>query len=315
MSNSNNVITPAENFKNGFPRQFSIMVDTSDEGKDILLKKKNELKAANVLFKKVNTQKEKENVLKDKEIEELNDRIQKLRVKNYDLDMAIANELNIKTQMQQEQNRIAHYCNDIKKKFDNSDKTIENYENTIAKMQNENEKLAQKYDIDLDDLERINKKLISEIDEKINQFNTQKTMLLGSETKLSDIQGEIDQQRKTFEDRAAINKIKYDELEKKYSNLQKKIFNLQMNAELRRKDKMTQSKKMKADFNEKEELEKQIEEFNKKNQELTEQINNVNKEWKHISTRSTNSLYSSATRNTLRSERSSKRSRMSKQIQ
>ena len=139
-------------------------------------------------------------------------------------------------------------------------------------------------------------------------------MLLGSETKLSDIQGEIDQQRKTFEDRAAINKIKYDELEKKYSNLQKKIYNLQMNAELRRKDKMSQAKKMKGDFNEKEELEKQIEEFNKKNQELTEQINNVNKEWKHISTRSTNSLYSSATLNTMRSDNTSRRSRMSKHI-
>ena len=314
MSNRNIVKNSAQTFREGFPRQFSIMVDVSDEGKDILVKKENELKAVNVLFKKVNNQREKENVFKDKEIEELNDRIQQLRVKNYDLDMAIANELKIKTQMQSEQNRIAHYCNDIKKKFDNSEKTIENYENTIAKMQNENEKLAQKYDIDLDDLERVNKKLISQIDEKINLFNKQKTMLLGSETKLSDIQGEIDQQRKTFEDRAAINKIKYDELEKKYSNLQKKIYNLQMNAELRRKDKMSQAKKMKLEYNEKEELEKQIEEFNKKNQELTEQINNVNKEWKHISTRSTNSLYSSATRNTLRSENTSRRSRMSKHI-
>lgn len=314
MSNRNIVKNSAQTFREGFPRQFSIMVDVSDEGKDILVKKENELKAVNVLFKKVNNQREKENVFKDKEIEELNDRIQQLRVKNYDLDMAIANELKIKTQMQSEQNRIAHYCNDIKKKFDNSEKTIENYENTIAKMQNENEKLAQKYDIDLDDLERVNKKLISQIDEKINLFNKQKTMLLGSETKLSDIQGEIDQQRKTFEDRAAINKIKYDELEKKYSNLQKKIYNLQMNAELRRKDKMSQTKKMKLEYNEKEELEKQIEEFNKKNQELTEQINNVNKEWKHISTRSTNSLYSSATRNTLRSENTSRRSRMSKHI-
>ena len=314
MSNRNIVKNSAKTFREGFPRQFSIIVDVSDEGKDILVKKENELKAVNVLFKKVNHQKEKENVFKDKEIEELNDRIQQLRVKNYDLDMAIANELKIKTQMQLEQNRIAHYCNDIKKKFDNSEKTIENYENTIAKMQNENEQLAQKYDIDLDDLERVNKKLISQIDEKINLFNKQKTMLLGSETKLSDIQGEIDQQRKTFEDRAAINKIKYDELEKKYSNLQKKIYNLQMNAELRRKDKMSQAKKMKGDFNEKEELEKQIEEFNKKNQELTEQINNVNKEWKHISTRSTNSLYSSATLNTMRSNNTSRRSRMSKHI-
>lgn len=314
MSNRNIVKNSAKTFREGFPRQFSIIVDVSDEGKDILVKKENELKAVNVLFKKVNNQKEKENVFKDKEIEELNDRIQQLRVKNYDLDMAIANELKIKTQMQLEQNRIAHYCNDIKKKFDNSEKTIENYENTIAKMQNENEQLAQKYDIDLDDLERVNKKLISQIDEKINLFNKQKTMLLGSETKLSDIQGEIDQQRKTFEDRAAINKIKYDELEKKYSNLQKKIYNLQMNAELRRKDKMSQAKKMKGDFNEKEELEKQIEEFNKKNQELTEQINNVNKEWKHISTRSTNSLYSSATLNTMRSNNTSRRSRMSKHI-
>ena len=314
MSNRNIVKNSAKTFREGFPRQFSIIVDVSDEGKDILVKKENELKAVNVLFKKVNNQKEKENVFKDKEIEELNDRIQQLRVKNYDLDMAIANELKIKTQMQLEQNRIAHYCNDIKKKFDNSEKTIENYENTIAKMQNENEQLAQKYDIDLDDLERVNKKLISQIDEKINLFNKQKTMLLGSETKLSDIQGEIDQQRKTFEDRAAINKIKYDELEKKYSNLQKKIYNLQMNAELRRKDKMSQAKKMKGDFNEKEELEKQIEEFNKKNQELTEQINNDNKEWKHISTRSTNSLYSSATVNTMRSDNTSRRSRMSKHI-
>ena len=314
MSNRNIVKNSAKTFREGFPRQFSIIVDVSDEGKDILVKKENELKAVNVLFKKVNNQKEKENVFKDKEIEELNDRIQQLRVKNYDLDMAIANELKIKTQMQLEQNRIAHYCNDIKKKFDNYEKTIENYENTIAKMQNENEQLAQKYDIDLDDLERVNKKLISQIDEKINLFNKQKTMLLGSETKLSDIQGEIDQQRKTFEDRAAINKIKYDELEKKYSNLQKKIYNLQMNAELRRKEKKRQEKKMKGDFNEKEELEKQIEEFNKKNQELTEQINNVNKEWKHISTRSTNSLYSSATLNTMRSDNTSRRSRMTKHI-
>ena len=78
MSNRNIVKNSAQTFREGFPRQFSIMVDVSDEGKDILVKKENELKAVNVLFKKVNNQSETENVFKLKEIQELNARTQHL---------------------------------------------------------------------------------------------------------------------------------------------------------------------------------------------------------------------------------------------
>lgn len=279
-----------------FPKQFTIEVDSSQKGIDKLIKKENELKAECAKYKKANNLKTIENSCRDKEIEQLNDKIQKTIVNNYDLDMGINKEVEIRSALETEQTKIAHYCNDIKKKFKHSQKTIDNYEKKLVKMQIENDKLSEKYDFNLEEYERENKKLMSQLDEKIHVYNTQKTAIVGVEHKLNDIISEIEQQKKTFEERAVINKIKYSELEKKFNNLQKKIFNLQMNAEQKRKEKMNISSKVRVEQNEKEDIEKEIEEYNKKNKQLEEQINEINKQWRHVSSASNGSFYTNRTK-------------------
>ena len=81
----------------------------------------------------------------------LNEKIHNLMIRNYDLDMAIEKENELRNKCEQEKIRIANYCNDIKEKFKNVDGTIKNYEETIKSMKEENERLAEEYDLKIDD--------------------------------------------------------------------------------------------------------------------------------------------------------------------
>ena len=269
---------------NDYPKQITINVDVSPCGKDKLIKKENDLKHNNMLFKKANTQRTKENDIKDNEIHTLNTQIQNMILKCYDLDMFIRKETQLRDQYEKEQTRISHYCNEIKSKFANAKRTLREYDMKLKRMKAENAKLSEKYDIEVEDAENGNKRLISLIDEKVSEFNGNKATIAGSENRLKDLKEEIEQQRKTFQERASINKIKFDELQKKYDNLQKKIYALQMNSEIRKKEKMKHSKhdNTNANVHEMEEMEKQLKDIEDKNKQLNDEVLSINKKWKGL---------------------------------
>ena len=123
------------------PTQFSVTVDKSKRGEKILEEKCNELKEIADKIHRANELKTKENLIKDEEIEKLNDEIEKVMLNNYDLEMAISKELELRGKYEAEQKRIALYCNDLKNKFKNMQKTIKEYEDSIKSMKEENDKL------------------------------------------------------------------------------------------------------------------------------------------------------------------------------
>ena len=137
-------------------------------------------------------------------------------IKIYDLDMAIEKENEIRNKCEIEKNRIANYCNDIKKKFENVDRTIRNYEETVQHLKEENEKIADEYDIKIDELEQKNNKIVKRIDNRIDLFNHQKAQIIEGENKVNNILQSIEIQKNEFNEKSMINKIKYDELEKKF---------------------------------------------------------------------------------------------------
>ena len=87
-----------------------------------------ELKEMAEKIHKANELKSRENRIKDSEIDTLNDEIEKVMLNNYDLEMAISKELELRNKYESEQRRIANYCNDLKSKFNNMQKTIKDYE-------------------------------------------------------------------------------------------------------------------------------------------------------------------------------------------
>ena len=267
-----------------YPKQITINVDVSPSGKDKLIKKESALQRSNTLFKKANSQRTKDNDMKDNEISALNAQIQNLILKCYDLDLFIRKETQLRDQYEKEQTRISHYCNEIKAKFANAKRTLREYDTKLKRMKAENAKLSEKYDIEVEDAENGNKRLISLIDEKVSEFNGNKATIAGGENRLKDLKEEIEHQRKTFQERASINKIKFDELQKKYDNLQKKIYTLQVNSELRKKEKMKNVKHSNANANshEMEEMEKQLKDIEEKNKQLNEEVLAINKKWKSL---------------------------------
>ena len=95
---------------------------------------------------------------------------------------------------------------------------------------------------------------------------------------------EIETQKNVFEERAALNKVRYSELEKQYSNLQKKVYEMQMNCELRKNEIVPKnSKKNKDGVLTQVDIEKQIQEYEENNEKLVQQIKELTKTWKEMS--------------------------------
>ena len=268
----------------GYPQKFSITVRTGEEGQDRLIRKENELKAERVLYEKASRIKDKENLDRDNEINELNDKNRAILMRIYELELLIQKETDIRNKIVEQQKAVVDYCNDIKEKYSDPEGTIESYKEEINDIQEQSRKLNEKYDSKIQKIEKDNKKLLFEYNEKLNLFNSQKASIVAAETKVADIKADLEQQKTTFEERAAVNKIKYDELEKKYANLQKKIYALQTDSEMRQSEKAERTKKMMKQAEQKEEIQRELEEMEKKNKEIEEQIADMGKQWKQYST-------------------------------
>ena len=265
-------------------REFEILVDESEKGEKELREKCQELKKLAEKIHKANELKIKENIMKDSEINSLNDNIEKIILNNYDLEVAIQKELELRNKYEGEQKRIAAYCNDLKRKFQNMEKTIQDYEDTIKSMNKENVDLQEAYERKIEQIEKDNQKLEKKIDNRINLHNQQKREIIENQNKVEGLKRDIEQQKSTFQERAMVNKIKYEELEKKYNSLQKKVYELQMIFDIKKSENVKQRlAKSKGKVDEIDVIEKKIKDYENNNLQLSNQIAELTKQWKEMS--------------------------------
>ena len=265
-------------------REFEILVDESEKGEKELREKCQELKKLAEKIHKANELKIKENIMKDSEINSLNDNIEKIILNNYDLEVAIQKELELRNKYEGEQKRIAAYCNDLKRKFQNMEKTIQDYEDTIKSMNKENVDLQEAYERKIEQIEKDNQKLEKKIDDRINLHNQQKREIIENQNKVEGLKRDIEQQKSTFQERAMVNKIKYEELEKKYNSLQKKVYELQMIFDIKKSENVKQRlAKSKGKVDEIDVIEKKIKDDENNNLQLSNQIAELTKQWKEMS--------------------------------
>ena len=264
--------------------EFDILIDESEQGEKELRKKCQELKKLADKIHKANESKIKENKIKDSEINSLNDNIEKIILNNYDLEVAIQKELELRNKYEGEQKRIAAYCNDLKRKFQNMEQTIKDYEDTIQSMNKENVDLQNAYEKKIEQIEQDNLKLEKKIDDRINLYNQQKREIIDNQNRVEGIKRDIEQQKNTFNERAMVNKIKYEELEKKYNTLQKKVYELQMIFDIK-KSENTKNRimKNKNKVDEIDVIEKKIKDYESSNLQLSNQIAELTKQWKEMS--------------------------------
>ena len=265
-------------------REFEILVDESEKGEKELREKCQELKKLAEKIREANELKIKENIMKDSEINSLNDNIEKIILNNYDLEVAIQKELELRNKYEGEQKRIAAYCNDLKRKFQNMEKTIQDYEDTIKSMNKENVDLQEAYERKIEQIEKDNQKLEKKIDDRINLHNQQKREIIENQNKVEGLKRDIEQQKSTFQERAMVNKIKYEELEKKYNSLQKKVYELQMIFDIKKSENVKQRlAKSKGKVDEIDVIEKKIKDYENNNLQLSNQIAELTKQWKEMS--------------------------------
>ncbi len=264
--------------------EFDILIDESEQGEKELRKKCQDLKKLADKIHKANESKIKENKIKDSEINSLNDNIEKIILNNYDLEVAIQKELELRNKYEGEQKRIAAYCNDLKRKFQNMEKTIQDYEDTIKSMNKENVDLQEAYERKIEQIEKDNQKLEKKIDDRINLHNQQKREIIENQNKVEGLKRDIEQQKSTFQERAMVNKIKYEELEKKYNSLQKKVYELQMIFDIKKSENVKQRlAKSKGKVDEIDVIEKKIKDYENNNLQLSNQIAELTKQWKEMS--------------------------------
>ncbi|MCQ2819642.1 MAG: hypothetical protein MJ252_20450 [archaeon] len=180
---------------------------------------------------KANIKKTKENQIRDKEIDNLNDEIQKLVLNNYDLEQSIQKELVLRRKYEKEQTKVAKYCNDLKHKFNNLDETVKNFEKTIKTMKDENKKIKDIYDEKIKKLEVESKGIEQKINDKLKLIEKQKEEINEQNDALKAVEKEIEVQRDFYETRKMENKMKYTELEKQNVIIQKEVHELQMQCE------------------------------------------------------------------------------------
>ena len=264
--------------------EFDILIDESKQGEKELRKKCQEIKKLADKIHKANESKIKENKIKDSEINSLNDNIEKIILNNYDLEVAIQKELELRNKYEGEQKRIAAYCNDLKRKFQNMEQTIKDYEDTIQSMNKENVDLQEAYERKIEQIEKDNQKLEKKIDDRINLHNQQKREIIENQNKVEGLKRDIEQQKSTFQERAMVNKIKYEELEKKYNSLQKKVYELQMIFDIKKSENVKQRlAKSKGKVDEIDVIEKKIKDYENNNLQLSNQIAELTKQWKEMS--------------------------------
>jgi hypothetical protein len=94
--------------------------------------------------------------------------------------------------------------------------------------------LQTEYEKKISYLNEENKVISNKLDEKLQISNYQKNSIREYELRNDITLKEIEEDKNLYFEREMLNKIKYDELERKYASLQKKIYEYQMNEDIRR---------------------------------------------------------------------------------
>ena len=247
---------------------------------------------------RANEIKNKENKIKDAEIDALNEEIRQIMLTNFDLQMAIQKELELRHTYETEQRKIANYCNDLSAKFRNMEKTISDYENTVQSMKKQNEDLADAYDKKIEEIDKENKKLQKRIDDRIELYNHQKDEIYEKTAKVDNLGVEIQRQKDLFNERNIMNRNKFDELQNKYKDMLKKVYELQLGIGLKKADGISKVGEILSPEEIKKlqikEIEKKIEACEQNNEDLVEEINELNKQYK-VMAKSTEKLGNTST--------------------
>ena len=247
---------------------------------------------------KANLLKTQENKIKDEEIDNLNEEIRQIMLTNFDLQTAIQKELELRHTYENEQRKIANYCNDLSAKFRNMEKTISDYENTVQSMKKQNEDLADAYDKKIEEIDKENKKLQKRIDDRIELYNHQKDEIYEKTAKVDNLGVEIQRQKDLFNERNIMNRNKFDELQNKYKDMLKKVYELQMGIGLKKADGISKVGEILSPEEVKrlqiKEIEKKIESCEQNNEELVEEINQLNRQYKEMA-KSTEKLGNTST--------------------
>jgi hypothetical protein len=274
-----------ERINNLYPRQFSIKLDM-EKGKRQLNEKKLEYNKTEKKYKRANLKGENKIIKLDDEIDNLNNKITELITKNYDLDLEIEKEVNLKTKYEIEQKRRTHECNKIKSQFNYYYQTVLSYKNSINKITEENKSLQEEYDNKINELSLENEVINRKLGETNDLFNLKKKECAFAENKVIDILKQINNQREYYNERNKLNEKRYIELEKKFTELQNKINSEELAKNLNKEESNKQKKIESSSLIERKSLENKISLLEKSNEIISKEIGLLKKQYKKLITSS-----------------------------
>ena len=227
----------------------------------------------------------KENQIQTEEINKLNNEINNTILKNFEIKKKIQKELAMRKKYEDEQRKVAEFCNDLNFKFRHEKETLGSLENIVYDLEKENRKITENYDKKIADIDNENQKLQKRIKDREELYKIQLEEIAEKSAKMNGLNTDINRQNDLFNERVELHKKKFDNLKKKYEDMLKKMIAIQIEFNENNNDERRNKKNLSTIQEKKtvEEIEKQIETCEQNNDELTQEINSLNKQYKQIS--------------------------------
>ncbi len=169
-----------------------------------------------------------ENKFKDEELSEINDKIHKYMLNNYDLEKAIKAKFILRDKYEKQQKEISEYCNNLRTKSSNNEKVFEEYINSINDIKLQNNNAQRDYDKIIEDLSNENLILNKKINERIEVYNCQRQKLIESKNKQESLEKELNHIQSYLNNRRKVHKEKYDKLKTEYEVMKKRFAELNL---------------------------------------------------------------------------------------
>jgi hypothetical protein len=141
------------------------------------------------------------------------------------------------------------------------------------------------YDKKIEEIEKDTKKAAARLEDRVKVIKSQAITIRDHELRSDIILRDMEEQKSLFQERQITRKIKSDELEKKYAQLQKKIHQYQMNEDLRDIEMKTNTTKIKEQKSTSENIEQQLEIFERKNRDLMNSIQSISTQFSEMQVR------------------------------
>ena len=169
-----------------------------------------------------------ENKFKDEELSEINDKIHKYMLNNYDLEQAIKAKFILRDKYEKQQKEISEYCNDLKIKSLNNEKVIDSYKISINDIKLQTSNAQKEYDKIIENISKENMILDQKINERIELFNYQKQKIIETKAKIETLEKDLAQKNKLLENRRITHREKYNALNKEYEEMKKNYLELKL---------------------------------------------------------------------------------------